>query len=127
MSLNYEWAELSKASQITGVPEEKIKQAAEMLTGAGGERPKASFGFEKGNYWSNNYLNTASYAGLALCAGNRPGQVIARLGGHQRGWIGWKPQATLVAANRPKNYPVGAKSKWFWSAGSKQATCALLG
>jgi arsenite oxidase large subunit len=87
--LNNAWTELATASQITGVPEAKIRQAAEMLTGAGGERPKASFGFEKGNYWSNNYLNTASYTAMGLLcgAGNRPGQVIARLGGHQRGWM----------------------------------------
>lgn len=83
-------AELSKAAEITGVPEDKIVEAARMITGAGGPRPKASFAFEKGNYWSNNYLNTSSYAALGLLcgAGNRPGQVISRLGGHQRGWMG---------------------------------------
>ena len=87
--LDYSPAELSRAAQETGVPAQKIRQAAEMLTGGGAERPKASFGFEKGNYWSNNYLNTASYAAMGLLcgAGNRPGQVISRLGGHQRGWI----------------------------------------
>jgi len=88
--LDYEPAELAYASNISGVPETDIQLAAEMLTGAGGERPRASFGFEKGNYWSNNYTNTASYAALGLLcgAGNRPGQVISRLGGHQRGWMG---------------------------------------
>ncbi len=88
--LNYEYAELETASEITGIPPEQIQQAAEMLSGAGGERPKASFGFEKGNYWSNNYTNTASFAAMGLLcgAGNRPGQVISRLGGHQRGWMG---------------------------------------
>ena len=87
--LNYEPAALGNASRVTGVPQAKIRQAAEMLTGAGSEHPKASFGFEKGNYWSNNYLNTASYAAMGLLcgAGNRPGRVISRLGGHQRGWI----------------------------------------
>ena len=87
--LNYEWAEASKAAEITGVPVEKMQQAAEMITGAGEERPKASFGLEKGNYWSNNYLNTASFTAMGLLcgAGNRPAQVIARLGGHQRGWM----------------------------------------
>ena len=42
---------------------------------------------KKGLYWSNNYLNTASLASLALIcgAGNRPGQMISRMGGHQRG------------------------------------------
>ncbi len=88
--LSYEPAELANAARVTGVPAEKIQQAAEMITGGGGERPKASFGFEKGNYWSNNYTNTASYAAMGLLcgAGNRPGRVISRFGGHQRGWIG---------------------------------------
>lgn len=83
------YAELEKAAEITGVPPEKIIQAAEMLAKpVNGRRPNASFAFEKGNYWSNNYLNTASYAALALLcgAGNRPGRVVSRLGGHQRGW-----------------------------------------
>ncbi|MCP5094932.1 MAG: arsenate reductase (azurin) large subunit [Chloroflexi bacterium] len=88
--LNYAPAELDHASEVTGIPAEKIQQAAEMITGGGNERPKASFAFEKGNYWSNNYLNTASYAAMGLLcgAGNRPGQVISRMGGHQRGWMG---------------------------------------
>jgi arsenite oxidase large subunit len=88
--LNYDKAALSYAAEITGVPEAQIVQAAEMLSGAGAERPKASFAFEKGNYWSNNYTNTASYAAMALLcgAGNRPGQMISRMGGHQRGWMG---------------------------------------
>ncbi len=39
----------------------------------------------------------ASYAALALLcgAGNRPGQMVSRLGGHQRGWMG--------AASYPRN------------------------
>ncbi len=60
-------AELDKAAEITGVAAETIFQAAEMLAKpVNVKRPKASFGFEKGNYWSNNYLNTASYAALGL-------------------------------------------------------------
>ncbi|NHZ72630.1 MAG: molybdopterin-dependent oxidoreductase, partial [Aquificales bacterium] len=88
--LDYEPAELAFAAEVTGVPAEKIQQAAEMISGAGGERPNTSFGFEKGNYWSNNYGNTSSFAAMALLngAGNRPGRVVSRLGGHQRGWMG---------------------------------------
>jgi arsenite oxidase large subunit len=88
--LDYAPAELYNVSQETGIPAEKIRQAAEMISGGGGERPKASFGFEKGNYWSNNYTNTASFAAMGLLcgAGNRPGRVISRMGGHQRGWMG---------------------------------------
>ncbi len=87
-------AELDEAERITGIPRDQIIQAAEMLARpVDGRRPKTSFGLEKGNYWSNNYGNTASFAALALIcgAGNRPGQVVSRLGGHQRGWMGAAP------------------------------------
>lgn len=92
-------AELNTAARITGIPAEKIRRAAEMIARPiDGRRPKTSFALEKGNYWSNNYLNTASYASLGLIcgAGNRDGQVISRLGGHQRGWYG--------AASYPRIY-----------------------
>ena len=91
-------AKLDNAERITGVSRDLIVKAAEMIAKpVDGERPKTSFGFEKGNYWSNNYLNTASYAALALLcgAGNRPGRMVSRLGGHQRGWMG--------AASYPRN------------------------
>lgn len=84
-------AELANASKVTGIPEDKIKRAAEMIARPiEGKRPRTSFAFEKGNYWSNNYLNTASYASLALVcgSGNREGRVVSRMGGHQRGWYG---------------------------------------
>lgn len=87
--LGHKFAELDTATQLSGVPAEQIRRAAEMLAKPkGGKRPKASFLFEKGCYWSNNYLNTSSLANLALTcgAGNRPGQMISRAGGHQRGW-----------------------------------------
>lgn len=89
--LNYKYAELDRAAEMTGISADKIKKAAEWIAKpmADGKRPKASFGFEKGNYWSNNYLNTASLTALGLIcgAGNRPGQVISRFGGHQRGMM----------------------------------------
>ena len=84
-------AELANAEKVTGIPAEKIKLAAEMIAKpVDGKRPKTSFAIEKGNYWSNNYLNTASVSALGLICGcgNRPGQVISRMGGHQRGWYG---------------------------------------
>ncbi|HBO83499.1 MAG TPA: arsenate reductase (azurin) large subunit [Deltaproteobacteria bacterium] len=81
--------EINKASEITGVSVEKIKKAAELLGNADGKK-KVSFAYEKGNYWSNNYLNTASLGSLALLTGcgNRPGRMMGRLGGHQRGGVG---------------------------------------
>ena len=90
-----EWVLNSKESELefvvarTGISAEQIMQTAELLSKPQKRwsRPKTSFFFEKGLYWSNNYLNTASLASLALIcgAGNRPGQMISRMGGHQRG------------------------------------------
>lgn len=89
--LSNEDAELVKAARITGVSEELILRAAELMAKPrDGKRPMTSIAFEKGCYWSNNYLNTASLSAMGLLCGtgNRPGQVISRLGGHQRGWMG---------------------------------------
>ena len=82
-------ARLQEAAAITGLDADLIEATAEMIARpkADGSRPKTSFMLEKGNYWSNNYMNTASVASLGLIcgAGNRPGRVISRGGGHQRG------------------------------------------
>ncbi len=82
---------LENAARITGVPAAAILRAAELMAKPrlDGTRPKTSIGIEKGCYWSNNYLNTASISALALLCGtgNRPGQMISRFGGHQRGGI----------------------------------------
>jgi len=84
-------AELDNAVKLTGISKEKILLAAEYIAKPheDGTPIKASFGFEKGLYWSNNYLGTASLTSLGLIcgAGNRPGQVISRFGGHQRGMM----------------------------------------
>ena len=96
---------MDRAAEITGVPAELIQQSAEMIAKpVDGVRPRTSFGFEKGNYWSNNYLNTASYAALGLLcgAGNRPGRMISRLGGHQRGWMG---AASYPRSDSPNRLP----------------------
>ena len=98
-------ASLEFASKETGIPKEKIVQAAQWLTGGGAEvRPKATFLFEKGNYWSNNYLNTASLSAMALVcgSGNRPGRAVSRLGGHQRGWMG---AAAYPRSKSPERLP----------------------
>ena len=82
-------ADLEFAAATCGLPKAAIVRAAELMAKprADGSRPKTSIAVEKGLYWSNNYLNTASIASLGLLcgAGNRPGQMISRLGGHQRG------------------------------------------
>ncbi len=82
---------LDNAARITGLAAADIRRCAEMMARpkADGKRPKTSFMLEKGNYWSNNYMNSASLAALGLIcgAGNRPGQVVSRGGGHQRGMV----------------------------------------
>lgn len=103
--LKYDYAKLEKAAEITGLSVEKIKKAAEMMSGAGGARPKTSLVYEKGNYWSNNYLNTTSFAAMALVlgSGNRSGRVVGRLGGHQRGWA--SSAASYPRATSPEKIP----------------------
>jgi arsenite oxidase large subunit len=81
---------LDNVAEITGVPAEKIMRAADLLARPRGQiRPKASFLLEKGNYWSFNFPNSASFSALGLIcgAGGRPGQVMSRAGGHQRGMM----------------------------------------
>ncbi len=87
------------AARIAKIDPKKIYQAAEMMAKpkANGQRVKTSICIEKGNYWSNNYLNTASIGtlGAILGCGGRPGQAITRLGGHQRGGVNGGPYPTM--------------------------------
>ena len=104
--LSYKYADLDLAAQMTDIPKEKILLVAEMIAKpkADGSRVKTSFGFEKGLYWSNNYLGTSSYTALGLIcgAGNRPGQVISRFGGHQRGMM---PGGQYPELDAPEKFP----------------------
>jgi len=104
--LSYKYARLDIAAEKTGIPKEQILKAAEMIAKpkADGSRVKASFGFEKGLYWSNNYANTAAITALGLIcgAGNRPGQMISRLGGHQRGMM---PGGKYPEHEVPEKFP----------------------
>lgn len=82
---------VENASKVSGVSEEKIRLAAEMMAKPkeDGTRPKTSVMIEKGFYWSNNTGNTQAISALGIIvgAGGRPGQVIGRAGGHQRGGV----------------------------------------
>ena len=123
---------LAHAARLTGVPPERITRAAELLAKprADGRRPKASFMLEKGNYWSNNYLNSASFAALGLIcgAGNRPGQVIGRGGGHQRGMVsapgnpGWlSPEKYPGRRKKPLNldrWLIDGRLRFAWVFGT---------
>ncbi len=84
---NQKESDLREAAKITGIPTEKIQKAAEMMAQRGEKPNKVSIALEKGNFWSNNYLNTVSISALAIITGTggRPGRMMGRLGGHQRG------------------------------------------
>ena len=130
--LSVEYSKLDKASEITGIPKEKILKAAELMAKpkADGSGRKLSVAYEKGCYWSNNYLNTASLASLGLIcgSGNRPGQMISRLGGHQRGMMpgGEYPvhKAMEKFPNHKKKgidldrYVGDGKCRWVWVVGT---------
>ncbi len=82
---------VENASKVSGVSATKIRTAAEwMAKPKGGKRPKTSIMIEKGFYWSNNTGNTEAIGALGIIvgAGGRPGQMIGRAGGHQRGGQG---------------------------------------
>jgi arsenite oxidase large subunit len=79
---------VENAAKVSGVDAAKIRTAAEWLAKpVNGKRPKSSFMIEKGFYWSNNVGNTQAISALGIIcgAGGRPGQMIGRAGGHQRG------------------------------------------
>jgi len=82
---------LARAAETAQVDPRKIRTAAEWLAKPkAGRRPKTSIMIEKGFYWSNNTGNTQAISALGIICGcgGRPGQVIARAGGHQRGGLG---------------------------------------
>ena len=82
---------LANAARIAQVDPNKIRKAAEIMAKPKGDgtRPKTSIMIEKGFYWSNNTGNTQAISALGIIvgAGGRPGQVISRAGGHQRGGV----------------------------------------
>jgi arsenite oxidase large subunit len=97
--LSQEESKPEVAARIAGIDPAKIYQAAEMMAKpkADGERVKTSICIEKGNYWSNNYLNTVSIGtlGVILGCGGKPGRIMTRLGGHQRGGVSGGPYPTI--------------------------------
>lgn len=124
-------AVLEEAARITGLDPAMIMKAAEMIAKPreDGSRPKTSFMLEKGNYWSNNYMNSASLATLGLIcgSGNRAGQVISRGGGHQRGGMsagggkGWlspeKYPGRRKKALNVDRWVMDGNVRFFWTIG----------
>ncbi|WP_299498622.1 arsenate reductase (azurin) large subunit [uncultured Roseobacter sp.] len=89
--LSQDYSEPEKAAEIAQIDVQKIYTAAEWMAKPkeDGTRPKTSVMIEKGFYWSNNTGNTQAISALGIITGcgGRPGQVIGRAGGHQRGGL----------------------------------------
>ncbi|WP_298975243.1 arsenate reductase (azurin) large subunit [uncultured Roseobacter sp.] len=89
--LAQDYSEPEKAAEIAQIDVQKIYTAAEWMAKPkeDGTRPKTSVMIEKGFYWSNNTGNTQAISALGIITGcgGRPGQVIGRAGGHQRGGL----------------------------------------
>ncbi len=83
--------ELGNAAATAQVDPKKIRTAAEWMAKprSDGTRPKTSIMVEKGFMWSNNTGNTQAVSALGIICGcgGRPGQMLARGGGHQRGGL----------------------------------------
>ncbi|MET3375450.1 arsenite oxidase large subunit [Variovorax boronicumulans] len=82
---------LADGARITGLPVEKIKQAAEWAykPKASGHRPRTMHPYEKGIIWGNdNYVIQSALVSLVIATQNvgRRGTGVVRMGGHQEGY-----------------------------------------
>jgi arsenite oxidase large subunit len=82
---------LTETSRITGVPVEKLQQAAEWAyrPKPSGHAPRTMHAYEKGIIWGNdNYLCQSALVDLVLATHNvgRRGCGVVRMGGHQEGY-----------------------------------------
>jgi arsenite oxidase large subunit len=83
---------LADCAQVTGVPEAKLRQAAEWAYKPkdSGHRPRSMHAYEKGIIWGNdNYHIQAALVDLVLATHNvgRRGTGVVRMGGHQEGYV----------------------------------------
>ena len=82
-----------KAAEIAQIDVQKIYTAAEwMAKPTRGRQPAENLDHdrERAFYWSNNTGNTNAISALGIICrlpAARPGQVIGRAGGHQRGGL----------------------------------------
>ncbi|MDQ3514056.1 MAG: arsenate reductase (azurin) large subunit [Chloroflexota bacterium] len=86
---------LPDAAAITGVPEDKIRKATELIAmpNEDGSPRKTLLTLEKGAIWSINYETVGAIANIALLTGSsgQPGRGVTRGGGHQEGYVGGAP------------------------------------
>lgn len=109
------------AAALTGIPAADIIEAARRMAEPrdDGSRPKTSLMLEKGNYWGHNYPNTASFASLGLLcgAGNRPGRMMSRAGGHQRGMLKAAKYPEHLSKHTFEEHPIGLNLDYWTLAG----------
>jgi arsenite oxidase large subunit len=120
---------LTEAAQITGVPVEKMNQAAEWIAAPKlkGERRRTLLHYEKGLIWGlKNYENVAAMVDLALLTGNvgKPGTGVSRMGGHQEAYVrppypGGRPALNVDEATRR------GEVKCFWIGGCNPVLTTL--
>ena len=96
---------LEEASEITGVPAEDIRKAAEWIAAPkeDGSRKRTMIGYEKGIIWNNdNYRTNGAIVNIALATRNigEMGGGCVRMGGHQEGYV--RPDESHVG--RPAAY-----------------------
>ena len=96
---------LEEAAEITGVPAEDIRTAAEWMAAPkqDGSRRRTMIGYEKGIIWNNdNYRTNGAIVNIALATQNigQIGGGCVRMGGHQEGYV--RPDESHVG--RPAAY-----------------------
>jgi len=96
---------LEEAAEITGVPVEDIRKAAEWIGQPkdDGSRRRTMIGYEKGIIWGNdNYRTNGAIVNIALATHNigQLGGGCVRMGGHQEGYF--RPNESHVG--RPAAY-----------------------
>lgn len=118
---------LAQTSQITGIPQAKLIQAAEWAykPKPSGHRPRTMHPYEKGIIWGNdNYRTQSALVDLVLATHNvgRRGTGVIRMGGHQEGYARPKFTGNKIYIDQELIQGKG-KMLTFWGCNSFQTTC----
>jgi arsenite oxidase large subunit len=119
---------LEQCSQITGVPVDKLRQAAEWAykPKSGGKLKRTMHGYEKGIIWGNdNYGIQSSLVDLVLATHNvgRRGTGCVRMGGHQEGYTRPPYPGDKKIFVDEELMAGRGKMLTFWACNSFQTTC----
>lgn len=96
------------AADITGVPAEDIREAAELIAKpkSDGERKRTTFLWEKGLIWGWSVENGAAMVNLPIITGSvgKPGAGVSRLGGHQEGFVMGGPAGDVISERSTQTF-----------------------